>query len=82
MVFKKMEAEISMSTGSPAEENVERGVICVSLTDESITRLSDADSDVMTYVGEHRVAVVQCELAGEVEAYDDKPPLRILCNNV
>lgn len=76
MVFNEDGSEIAMSAGSPAEENVERGVICVSLADESITRLSDVDSDVMTYAGEHRVAVVQCELAGEVEAYDDKPPLR------
>ena len=76
MVFNGDGSEIAMSTGSPAEENVERGVICVSLADERITRLSDTDSDVMTYAGEHRVAVVQCELAEGVETYDDKPPLR------
>ena len=76
MVFNEDGNEIVMSTGRPTGKDNERGVICVSLTDESITRLSDADSDVVTYVGEHRVAVVQCELAGEVEAYDDKPPLR------
>ena len=76
MVFNEDGSEIAMSAGSPAEENVERGVICVSLADERITRLSDTDSDVMTYAGEHRVAVVQCELAEGVETYDDKPPLR------
>ena len=76
MVFNEAGNEIVMSTGSPAEENVERGVVCISLEDEGVTRLSDTDSDVVTYAGEHRVAVVQCELAGEVEAYDDKPPLR------
>ena len=51
MVFNEDGSEIAMSTGSPAKENVERGVICVSLADESITRLSDVDSDVMTYAG-------------------------------
>ena len=76
MVFNEDGSEIAMSAGSPAEENIERGVICVSLADESITRLSDADSDVMTYAGEHRVAVVQCELVGRAKAYEDKPPCR------
>ena len=76
MVFNEDGSELAMSAGSPAEENIERGVICVSLADESITRLSDADSDVMTYAGEHRVAVVQCELVGRAKAYEDKPPCR------
>ena len=76
MAFNEDGSEIAISAGSPVVEDAERGVICVSLADESITRLSDAYSDVMTYVGEHRVAVVQCERVGEVEEYAFKPLCR------
>lgn len=76
MSFNEADSEIVISGGAPGNSNVGRGVVCISLGDETVKKLSETDSDVVTYAGEHRVAVVQCELAENVEAYDDKPPLR------
>ena len=76
MVFNEADSEIVISGGRPGHSNVGKGVVCISLADETVKKLSETDSDVVAYVGEHRVAVVQCELAGEVEAYAEKPPLR------
>ena len=76
MVFNEADSEIIISSGAPGHSNVGKGVVCISLADETVKKLSETDSDVVAYVGEHRVAVVQCELAGEVEAYAEKPLLR------
>ncbi len=76
MAFNEVDSEIVISGGAPGNSNIGRGVVCISLADETVKKLSETDSVVVTYAGEHRVAVVQCELAEDVETYDDKPPLR------
>lgn len=57
-----------------AGKTEEKGLVSISLDDESITRVTDIDTEDMVYAGDHLVAAVQCEAVGEItSANADKP---------